>query len=142
MDESPDTIFYGGPRFVTHIDDDAITALTKFYAKSFDQEFHARGGSKPNVLDVCSSWISHFPPKVGPSNAEKNGYGKVVGTGMVAQELARNKALDSYFVRDLNQTPSLSPLDDNTFDFVTCTVSIDYLTKPQQVLSEILRVLK
>jgi hypothetical protein len=28
-DESPDTFFYGQPRYVTHIDDKAIAALTK-----------------------------------------------------------------------------------------------------------------
>ncbi len=28
--ESPDTFFYGQPRFVTHIDDGAIAALTKW----------------------------------------------------------------------------------------------------------------
>lgn len=29
-DESPDVIFYDSPRFVTHIDDPAIAALTKW----------------------------------------------------------------------------------------------------------------
>eukprot|EP00889_Picochlorum_renovo_P006172 jgi/Picre1/33202/NNA_008527.t1 len=34
-DESPDSQFYGEPRFVTHIDDMAIKALTEFYEASF-----------------------------------------------------------------------------------------------------------
>ena len=29
FDEAPDTFFYGQPRYVTHIDDKAIAALTK-----------------------------------------------------------------------------------------------------------------
>lgn len=29
-DESPDSVFYSNPRFVTHIDDNAINALTKW----------------------------------------------------------------------------------------------------------------
>lgn len=29
-DEAPDTFFYSSPRFVTHIDDGAISALTKY----------------------------------------------------------------------------------------------------------------
>lgn len=29
FDESPDTFFYSAPRYVTHIDDGAISALTK-----------------------------------------------------------------------------------------------------------------
>jgi hypothetical protein len=30
MDESPDFNFYSAPRFVTHIDDGAIAALTQY----------------------------------------------------------------------------------------------------------------
>lgn len=34
-DETPDTDFYAYPRFVTHIDDAAIAALTDYYAEVF-----------------------------------------------------------------------------------------------------------
>jgi hypothetical protein len=37
FDETPDTDFYSYPRFVTHIDDNAIAALTDFYARHFPQ---------------------------------------------------------------------------------------------------------
>ena len=30
-DESADSLFYGEPRFVAHIDDDTISALTAYY---------------------------------------------------------------------------------------------------------------
>ena len=47
----------GQPRFVTHIDDGAIGALTKYYEKAFP----ASGQKDVAILDMCSSWISHFP---------------------------------------------------------------------------------
>lgn len=50
---SPDTLFYSEPRFVTHIDDYAIAALTKYYSKVFPPS------NTPGVclLDMCSSWV-------------------------------------------------------------------------------------
>ncbi|PIA64344.1 hypothetical protein AQUCO_00100075v1 [Aquilegia coerulea] len=53
FDESPDTVFYETPRFVTHIDDPAIAALTKYYSKVFPPS------NTPGVslLDLCSSWV-------------------------------------------------------------------------------------
>ena len=56
-DESSDLIFYSQPRLVKHIDDDAIGALTKYYSKVFP----ASGSEDTALLDVCSSWISHYP---------------------------------------------------------------------------------
>ena len=56
-DETSDLIFYSQPRLVTHIDDDAIGALTKYYAEVFP----ASGSKDTALLDVCSSWISHYP---------------------------------------------------------------------------------
>jgi hypothetical protein len=35
-------------------DDAAVKALTGYYAKSFPEG--------ADVLDICSSWVSHFPP--------------------------------------------------------------------------------
>lgn len=42
---------------VTHIDDGAINALTKFYSEVFP----ASGQKDVALLDICSSWISHYP---------------------------------------------------------------------------------
>jgi len=53
LDNTVDTVFYDEPRFVTHIDDGAISALNKFYA----QEFSAMNKDSLDVLDLCSSWI-------------------------------------------------------------------------------------
>ena len=127
-DESSDFIFYSQPRFVTHIDDKAIGALTKYYEREFPP-----GGENVSVLDVCSSWISHYP----------KGYkaGKISGVGMNEEELKRNPILTDYAVQDLNEDPKF-PYADNTFDVVTNTVSVDYLTRPLEVMQEVRRVLK
>jgi hypothetical protein len=53
---SPDTDFYSAPRFVTHIDDYAINALTKYYASVFP----ASNSPGVVILDMCSSWVSHL----------------------------------------------------------------------------------
>ena len=52
----PDTNFYSEPRFVTHIDDPAIAALTKYYSNVFPPS-NTQGVC---LLDMCSSWVSHF----------------------------------------------------------------------------------
>lgn len=125
QDESSDAYFYDQPRLVYHIDDYAVGALTKYYQSVFKE------GS--NVLDICSSWVSHFPKDVK--------LGRTSGLGMNAKELAQNKQLTDYVAKDLNVDP-IFPFEDNTFDFVTCVVSVDYLTRPLEVFSEIRRVLK
>eukprot|EP00978_Attheya_sp_CCMP212_P018936 scaffold52348_cov57-Attheya_sp.AAC.6 len=110
---------------VHHIDDFAISALTEHYSQ------HFKDGE--DVLDICSSWVSHFPP-------EWKG-GNVVGLGMNEYELSQNKQLSSYDVKDLNKDPTF-PYEDNSFDRITCVVSVDYLNKPQEIFNEIGRVLR
>ena len=57
-------MFYAQPRFVKHIDEyDAIGALTKYYAEVFPA-VPKDGDDKVALLDVCSSWISHYPAGV------------------------------------------------------------------------------
>jgi SAM-dependent methyltransferase len=60
---------------------------------------------------------------------------------MNAVELSQNPLLAEYFVRDLNEEPTL-PLADASFDGVTICVSAQYLTRPVAVFAEIGRVLK
>ena len=61
---------------------------------------------------------------------------------MNADELKANKQLTSFFVKDLNQDPSLPMFPQNKFDVVTNAVSVDYLVKPLPVFKEMYRVLK
>jgi Methyltransferase domain len=124
-DPSPDAEFYDFPRFVTHIDDDAIAAVTAIYRELLPP----RGA----VLDLMSSWVSHLPDGVD--------YAQVVGHGMNAEELARNPRLSRWFVQDLNVDPAL-PLDAATFDAACICVSIQYLQRPVEVFRDIRRVLR
>src|SRR5829696_98791 len=124
-DEAPDEEFYRTPRLVTHIDDGAIAAVTQLY-----RELFPAGGE---LLDLMSSWVSHLPPEVA--------YRRVIGLGMNEVELRRNEKLDSYIVQNLNTNPEL-PFGEAEFDGVGICVSIDYLTRPVEVLREVGRVLK
>jgi SAM-dependent methyltransferase len=109
---------------VYHIDDAAVAALTKYYQGVFIP------GS--TVLDICSSWVSHFPDVF---------LSEACGLGLNKAELSENKQLSNFIDKDLNVDPTL-PYPDNKFDIVTCVVSVDYLTHPLEVFKEIHRVLK
>lgn len=125
LDETPDPAFYATPRFVTHIDDGAIAAVTQLY-----REHLPAGGA---VLDLMSSWVSHLPPDIP--------YRRVIGLGMNPDELAANPRLDGWVVHDLNAEPRL-PFADGEFDAAVCCVSIDYLVQPVAVLRDLARVLR
>lgn len=125
VDESDDAQFYGPARLVTHIDDAAIAALGEFYGSVL----------KPGdaVFDLMSSWVSHLPDDVV--------LGEVTGHGMNEEELRANPRLDHWFVQDLNREPLL-PLDDAGFDAALCCVSVQYLTRPVDVFTQVRRVLR
>lgn len=125
QDESTDVIFYESPRLCYHIDDDAVSALTQYYSKNLKEG--------DDVLDICSSWVSHYPK-------DFKG-GKVVGLGMNEYELSQNPQLTDFVTKDLNEDPTF-PFEDASFDKVTCVVSVDYLNKPKEIFKEIGRVLR
>jgi len=125
VDELADIQFYSAPRFVTHIDDGAIAALTSYYGRELPE------GS--DLLDICSSWISHLP--------EDKVFGKVAGVGMNARELEENERLTEFVQADLNRQPELA-FADASFDAVLCVVSIDYLIDPRKIVAEAHRVLR
>lgn len=83
-------------------------------------------GTRPlNVLDVCSSWISH----VGLAGETlTHGGGSEVGVGMNAQELKRNDALTASYVRNLNTDPGL-PVASSSFDVGLVQLNVDYGTE-------------
>ncbi len=121
-DGRPDDEFYAPPRLVTHLDDAAIAEVGRLYRDL---------GLEGSVLDLMSSWISHFDP---PPAA-------LTVLGMNALELERNAAATARVIHDLNADPRL-PFDDEVFDAVTCCVSIDYLVRPIEVLADAARVLR
>lgn len=125
VDENPDAEFYGQPRKVVHIDDAAIEAIKEFFVEVIPP------GAV--VLDLLSSWRSHWPAEL-PKQ-------RLVGLGLNAEEMADNPHLDEYIVHDVNVDPHL-PFESNTFDVVLLTVSIQYLTQPIEVFHEVNRILK
>ncbi len=124
-DSSPDPLFYAQPRFVTHIDEGAIAAVTELYRALFPA-----GGT---VLDLMGSWVAHLPPEVA--------YGDVIGHGMNEEELKANPRYKRWFVQDLNADPML-PLADACVDAAAICVSVQYLQEPVAVFREVKRVLK
>lgn len=122
QDDTDDATFYAFDRFVTHIDAGAITAVGELY-----DELRLTG----DVLDICSSWVSHFRSR--PR--------RLVITGMNVTELAANPMADEWLVLDQNAAPGL-PFPDASFDAVTCCVSVDYLTRPLEVFAAVARVLR
>ena len=125
MDPSSDTLFYEMPRFVTHVDEGFIQQLTDLYRERL----------RPNVrvFDMMSSWVSHLPNDID--------FEWVEGHGLNEAELAKNPQLDHYFVQNLNENDHL-PLEDQSFDAVLNTVSVQYLQYPEAVFAEMYRVLK
>ena len=127
LDESDDAAFYAAPRFVVHIDEATIAALTAWYGEVLSP------GAE--LLDLMSSGVSHLP------GVAELPLGRVVGLGMNAAELVANPRLASWDVVDLNASPRL-PYPDASFDAVLCAVSIQYLTRPLEVFAEVARVLR
>ncbi|KAK9896151.1 hypothetical protein P389DRAFT_171166 [Cystobasidium minutum MCA 4210] len=139
MDESDDDRFYSMPRFVTHIDDRCIDALSTYYGGVLPQASSSSSDQRPRILDIASSWISHLPEDWGPKNTE------VVGIGMNEPELSKNRALSRYLVLDMNRDPqglSRALSSGEKYDAAICSVSIDYLTQPREMLADLSTILK
>ena len=122
VDGTPDDRFYAQPRLVQHIGDWAIAALRARYGEVL-------AGVRGPVLDLMSSWVSHLPD---PPPA-------TVGLGMNAVELAANPQLRGWLVHDLNRQPAL-PFATAGLGATICAVSVQYLTRPVEVWSEVARV--
>jgi SAM-dependent methyltransferase len=127
LDSTPDSLFYAETRFGEHVDDNAVKILTDFISTKAVKDNDC-------VLDLCSSWTSHL-------DTSQVSLKRVSGLGMNAKELSANPSLTDWTVSDLNQNSNL-PYDDETFSVVLCQLSIDYLTRPLEVLKEVGRVLK
>ena len=121
-DPSPDPDFYAAPRLVHHIDDRAVDAVGALYEEL---------GVDGDVLDLMSSWVSHLrtPPR------------SLTVLGLNEVELAANPMATARVVHDLNADARL-PFADASFDAVLNCVSVDYLVRPVEVLTEVARVLR
>ncbi len=126
LDEQADQLFYQRPRIVSHLDAQALETVQKLIGQLIIEP-------RPVILDLMASCDSHLPGEVNPA--------ALIGLGMNQQELETNERLTDRLVHDLNENPEL-PFEDNTFDVVLNTVSVDYLTHPIDVFAEVARVLK
>jgi SAM-dependent methyltransferase len=125
-DESDDGQFYSVDRMVPHLDESALRTASEIIGSLVVEP-------RPAILDLMASWDSHLPSSLAPAT--------VTGLGLNANELRANRILDERVVHDLNANPKL-PFPDGAFDIVLNTVSVDYLTRPFDVVSEVGRVLK
>jgi SAM-dependent methyltransferase len=126
QDETDDALFYSTDRFVSHLDSEARQTIERLMGTLIIEE-------KVAILDLMAGWDSHIPKAVNATS--------VVGLGLNRNELKQNPALTDYVVHDLNKEPRL-PFEDDTFDVVINTVSVDYMTKPIEVFQDVGRVLK
>jgi len=125
-DNSDDAIFYSRDRLVDHLDTLALRTIEETIGRLVVEE-------EPAILDLMASCDSHIPASVSASRA--------VGLGLNERELTTNPALDEFVIHDLNKEPVL-PFEDDSFDAVLNTVSVDYMTNPVKVFSEVGRILK
>lgn len=124
--EGNDWLFYLVPRVgVHHAAPDARAELVEFYRAVLPED--------GDVLDLCSSWTSHFP--------EGLRLRRCVALGLNPLELLANGHKTEIRVQDLNADPRLA-FEDGAFDVVTCSLSVDYLTRPLELFAEVHRVLK
>ncbi len=121
-DAAPDAAFYGPPRLVMHIDAKAVAAVGAVYEEL---------GIDGEVLDLMSSWVSHFaaPPRA------------LTALGMNEAELDANAQAVRRVVADVNSAPVL-PFASASFDDAVCCVSVDYLVRPVELFAEVARVLR
>jgi len=125
IDASPDADFYEQQRMVHHMDTIARNSISEIYAELLT--------SGDRVLDLMASWESHLPELLDDIH--------LTGLGMNAAELAVNTAMKNHVVHDLNKDPTI-PFDNELFDAVICTASVEYLTRPLEIYREVRRLLK
>ena len=124
-DEDDDRVFYIQARKVVHIDDGAIAAIGGLFRELVPED--------STVLDLMSSWRSHWP--------QGHPKRRMVGLGLNREEMEDNPDLDEAVVHDVNADPEL-PFDDDSFDAVLITVSVQYLTQPVETFQQVNRILK
>ncbi len=122
--EGSDLEFYKTPRTADHLDSLALSTVEDLFARVMPAE--------ARILDLMSSHSSHLPENSAPAS--------VTGLGLNMEELEANPALTERVIHDLNADPVL-PFEEERFDCVLLTVSIQYVTKPIELFREAARVL-
>lgn len=124
-DETPDGEFYSSAEPFAAMDMRAAENVRIIYENLLEES--------TNVLDLMAGDDSHLPDGFKP--------GSVTGLGLSQAAMDANKALSQRVVHNLNDEPDL-PFEDESFDAVICTASVEYLTKPFEVFEDVGRVLK
>lgn len=124
VDDRQDALFYKVSRMVQHLDSRALKTVNDLYRRLIP--------ARAEVLDLMASFDSHLQGI--PTS-------RLHVLGMNDEELAANTAADDRTIQDLNKSPTL-PFDSSSLDTIVCTASIEYLTRPDEVLTEALRVLR
>ena len=124
-DESNDALFYTDPRLLVHIDDQAIAAVSQLFLDLISPD--------SVVLDLMSSWRSHWP--------QDHPKERMVGLGLNAAEMQANPDLDEFVIHNVNEEPVL-PFEDESFDAVVITVSVQYLKRPVETFRQVYRILR
>ena len=139
LDDTVDMKFYEEPRFVEHIDERAVSALTRFHDMELTKQAQELG--RPlDVLDLCASHVSH----VSHDLVSKGVIRTFSGLGLNQVELDSNPILTRRLVHDLNRVPKFGTYEDTdgSIDVALLQLSIDYLTRPMDVLAETARLLR
>ncbi len=126
VDESDDAEFYKNERIVDHLDNNALETVENLIENLVVED-------SPVILDLMAGWNSHIPESIKPS--------KVIGLGLNKKELEENKNINEIIIQDINKNTAL-PFQDNHFDVVLNTISVDYMIKPKEIFEEITRILK
>ncbi len=124
-DGEDDSVFYSKPRFVHHLDSYARESITGLYRKII--------GRGSEVLDLMASWNSHL--------SEDMDLKKLAVLGLNLEELAQNSMATEKSVQNLN-TDKILPYNDNSFEAVICSASVEYLTDPVAIFKEVNRILR
>ena len=124
-DNRPDNMFYATPRMVHHLDSRARSVV-----KDIHDNYLPKDGP---ILDLMASWDSHLPETLHSS--------RLTVLGMNMAELKANPLAADHHVQDINENTIL-PYRENSFAGIICTSSVEYLTQPTEVFSEIGRILR
>ena len=131
--EDDDALFYASIESKPPVDLAAIEQLKQFYSKHLNDLYSAPSTNNCKILDLMSGPDSYLP--VAGESVE------VSGLGLKEDDLKANKSLSRSIVHDINKNPAL-PFENDYFDAIICSFSIEYMIKPQQVFQHLARILK
>lgn len=123
--EDDDSVFYEAVESKPSVDQAALDQLKLFYSE------HLEDNSK--ILDLMAGSDSHLPEEFTSLD--------ITGLSIKESDLMANQALTQRIIHDVNQNPQL-PFDNNEFDVIICSFSIEYVIQPEKIFQQLARILK